>query len=102
MAWSTRSPPHEHAPVGGVAGCGGGIGGLLPGRSTDRLQRLNEFGFAVDEVQIMTCPDGADLAGRLAPTGVLHEIREHRWFLSETVLRVAPQEVTSSVAVGLR
>ena len=164
-------------------------------RIADRLGRLNELGFAVDEVELVTCPDGgvklrvqtqvaepgqhrreffrltglevgeqqarrllndlrsyrawleqrdgrsvtetvaghrwvaevyqpvveaipADLAGRLAPPEVFHEILEHRWFLSEragrdvgttaaarsyfeTVLPQTPKEVTTpSVAVG--
>jgi Domain of unknown function (DUF4032)/Lipopolysaccharide kinase (Kdo/WaaP) family len=165
-------------------------------RIADRLQRLNELGFAVDEVELITCPDGgvklriqtrvaesgqhrreffrltglevgeqqarrllndlrsfrawleqrdgrsvpetvaghrwvsevyqpiidaipADLAGRLAPAEVFHEVLEHRWFLSEragrdvgtteaaesyfeTVLPQTPKEVTTpSVVVGL-
>jgi hypothetical protein len=165
-------------------------------RIADRLQRLNELGFAVDEVELVTCPDGgvklrvqtrvaesgqhrreffrltglevgeqqarrllndlrsfrawleqrdghsvpetvaghrwvaevyqpiidaipADLAGRLAPAEVFHEILEHRWFLSEkagrdvgtteaatsyfeTVLPQTPKEVTTpSVTVAL-
>ncbi len=165
-------------------------------RIADRLQRLNELGFAVDEVELITCPDGgvklriqtrvaesgqhrreffrltglevgeqqarrllndlrsfrawleqrdgrsvpetvaghrwvtdvyqpiidaipADLAGRLAPAEVFHEILEHRWFLSEkagrdvgtteaarsyfeTVLPQTPKEVTTpSVTVSL-
>ena len=165
-------------------------------RIADRLQRLNELGFAVDEVEIITCPDGGvklrvhtrvaesgqhrreffrltglevgeqqarrllndlrsfrawleqrdgrsvpetvaghrwvsevyqpiidsippDLAGRLAPAEVFHEILEHRWFLSEkaerdvgtteaaesyfeTVLPQTPKEVTTpSVTVSL-
>ncbi len=164
-------------------------------RIADRLGRLNELGFAVDEVELVTCPDGgvklrvqtrvaqpgqhrreffrvtglevgeqqarrllndlrsfrawleqrdgrpvaetvaghrwvaevyspvveaipADLAGRLAPPEVFHEILEHRWFLSEkagrdvgttaaarsyfeTVLPQTPKEVTTpSVTVG--
>ena len=164
-------------------------------RIADRLGRLNELGFAVDEVELVTCPDGgvklrvqtrvaepgqhrreffrltglevgeqqarrllndlrsyrawleqrggrsvtetvaghrwvaevyqpvveaipADLAGRLAPPEVFHEILEHRWFLSEkagrdvgttaaarayfeTVLPQTPKEVTTpSVAVA--
>ncbi len=164
-------------------------------RIADRLGRLNELGFAVDEVELVTCPDGgvklrvqtrvaqpgqhrreffrvtglevgeqqarrllndlrsfrawleqrdgrpvaetvaghrwvaevyspvveaipADLAGRLAPPEVFHEILEHRWFLSEkagrdvgttaaarsyfeTVLPQTPKEVTTpSVMVG--
>jgi hypothetical protein len=61
----------------------------------------------------------ADLAGRLAPAEVFHEILEHRWFLSEkagrdvgtteaaasyfeTVLPQTPKEVTTpSVTVSL-
>jgi hypothetical protein len=61
----------------------------------------------------------ADLAGRLAPPEVFHEILEHRWFLSEaagrdvgttaaarsyfeTVLPQTPKEVTTpSATVGL-
>jgi hypothetical protein len=61
----------------------------------------------------------ADLAGRLAPPEVFHEILEHRWFLSEkagrdvgttaaarsyfeTVLPQTPKELTTpSVTVGL-
>jgi hypothetical protein len=165
-------------------------------RIADRLQRLNELGFAVDEVELITCPDGgvklrirdrvaesgqhrreffrltglevgeqqarrllndlrsfgawleqrdgrsvpetvaghrwvsevyqpiidaipADLAGRLAPAEVFHEILEHRWFLSEkagrdvgtteaarsyfeTVLPQTPKEVTTpSVTLSL-
>jgi hypothetical protein len=165
-------------------------------RIADRLQRLNELGFAVDEVELITCPDGgvklriqtrvaesgqhrreffrltglevgeqqarrllndlrsfrawleqrdgravpetvaghrwvtevyqpiidaipAELAGRLAPAEVFHEILEHRWFLSEkagrdvgtteaatsyfeTVLPQTPKEVTTpSVTVSL-
>ena len=165
-------------------------------RIADRLQRLNELGFAVDEIELITCPDGGvklkvqtrvaesgqhrreffrltglevgeqqarrllndlrsfgawleqrdghavpetvaghrwvsevyqpiidaiprDLAGRLAPAEVFHEILEHRWFLSEkaerdvgtteaaesyfeTVLPQTPKEVTTpSVAVSL-
>jgi hypothetical protein len=166
-------------------------------RIADRLQRLNELGFAVDEVELVTCPDGGsklkihtrvaeagqhrreffrltglevgeqqarrllndlrafrawleqrqgrsvpetvaghrwvtevyqpvvdaippDLAGRLAPPEVFHEILEHRWFLSEqagrdvgttkaarsyfeTVLPQTPKEMTtpSVAAAGL-
>jgi hypothetical protein len=165
-------------------------------RIADRLQRLNELGFAVDEVELITCPSGgvklrvqtrvaesgqhrrelfrltglevgeqqarrllndlrsyrawleqrdgravsetvaghrwvgevyqpvvdgvpSDLAGRLAPPEVFHEILEHRWFLSEragrdvgtteaarsyftTVLPHTPKELTTpSVTLGL-
>jgi hypothetical protein len=165
-------------------------------RIADRLQRLNELGFAVEEVELVTCPDGGvklriqtrvaesgqhrreffrltglevgeqqarrllndlrsfrawieqrdgrsvhetvaghrwvtevyqpiidaiptDLAGRLAPAEVFHEILEHRWFLSEkagrdvgtteaaasyfeTVLPQTPKEVTTpSMTVSL-
>ena len=60
-----------------------------------------------------------DLAGRLAPAEVFHEVLEHRWFLSEqakrdvgtpeaaesyfrTVLPKTPREVTTpSVIAGL-
>ena len=164
-------------------------------RIADRLQRLNELGFAVDEVEIITQPEGVklrvhtrvaesgqhrreffrltglevgeqqarrllndlrsfrawleqrdgrtvpetvaghrwvsevyqpiidaiprDLAGRLAPAEVFHEVLEHRWFLSEkagrdvgtteaaqsyfeTVLPQTPKEVTTpSATVGL-
>jgi len=165
-------------------------------RIADRLQRLNELGFAVDEMELVTIPDGgvklriqtrvaesgqhrreffrltglevgeqqarrllndlrsfrawleqrdgrsvpepvaghrwvtevyqpiidaipADLAGRLAPAEVFHEVLEHRWFLSEaagrdvgtkaaarsyfeTVLPQTPKEVTTpSATVGL-
>jgi hypothetical protein len=165
-------------------------------RIAERLERLNELGFAVDEVELMSTDEGgvklriktrvaesgqhrreffrltglevgekqairllndlrsfrafleqrdgrtvpetvaghrwvsevyqpiidaipADLAGRLAPPEVFHEILEHRWFLSEaagrdvgttaaarsyfeTVLPQTPKEVTTpSVTVGL-
>ncbi|UOY00177.1 DUF4032 domain-containing protein [Blastococcus sp. PRF04-17] len=164
-------------------------------RIADRLQRLNELGFAVEEVELVSCPDGGvklkvhtrvaesgqhrreffrltglevgeqqarrllndlrsfrawleqrdgrmvpdtvaghrwvaevyqpvveaiprDLAGRLAPPEIFHEILEHRWFLSEqagrdvgttaaarsyfaTVLPQTPKEMTTpSVAAG--
>jgi hypothetical protein len=143
-------------------------------RIAERLQRLNDLGFAVDEVEIITRPDGgvklrvqtrvaesgqhrreffrltglevgeqqarrllndlrsyrgyleqkhgrtvpetvaghrwvaevyqpvvdaipADLAGRLAPPEVFHEILEHRWFLSEQAGRdVGTTEATRS------
>jgi hypothetical protein len=165
-------------------------------RIAERLQRLNDLGFAVDEVEIVTCADGGvklrvqtrvaesgqhrreffrltglevgeqqarrllndlrsfrayleqkrgglvpetvaghrwvaevyqpvvdaiptELAGRLAPPEVFHEILEHRWFLSEqagrdvgtteaaksyfeTVLPQTPKEVTTpSVTIAL-
>jgi hypothetical protein len=163
-------------------------------RIADRLQRLNELGFAVDEVELITCPDGGvklriqtrvaesgqhrrelfrltglevqerqarrllndmrafranleskmprpvsasfaahrwlaevyqpvvdaipqDLAGRLAPAEVFHEVLEHRWFLSEkaqrdvgtaeaarsyftTVLPKTPAEVTTPSVIA--
>ena len=164
-------------------------------RVAERLQRLNDLGFDVDEVELITCDEGAklrvetrvaepgqhrrelfrltglevherqarrllndirafrahleqktggpvpesfaahhwlaevyqrvvntippDLAGRLAPAEVFHEVLEHRWFLSEraqrdvgtaeaaesyfrNVLPQTPREVTTpSVMVGL-
>jgi hypothetical protein len=164
-------------------------------RMTERLQRLNDLGFDVGEVELITSPEGArlrvhtrvaepgqnrrelfrltglevqerqarrllndihaygvslerksgqpvpetvaahrwvadvyqpvvdaipaDLAGRLAPAEVFHEVLEHRWFLSEqarrdvgtaeaarsyfdTVLPRTPKEITTpSVIVGL-
>jgi hypothetical protein len=164
-------------------------------RMTERLQRLNDLGFDVGEVELITSPEGArlrvhtrvaepgqhrrelfrltglevqerqarrllndirayrayleqktggpvsesiaahrwltesyrcvvdsippDLAGRLAPAEVFHEVLEHRWFLSEqakrdvgtaeatesyfaTVLPRTPKEVTTpSVIAGL-
>jgi hypothetical protein len=164
-------------------------------RMTERLQRLNDLGFDVGEVELITSPEGAklrvrtrvaepgqhrrelfrltglevqerqaqrllndiraytawleqrssgpvpqtvaaqrwlahvyqpvvdaippDLAGRLAPAEVFHEVLEHRWFLSEqaqrdvgtseaarsyfdTVLPRTPREVTTpSVIAGL-
>jgi hypothetical protein len=164
-------------------------------RMTERLQRLNDLGFDVDEVELITSPKGArlrvrtrvaepgqhrrevfrltglevqerqarrllndirafrawleqksggpvpesfvahrwlsevyqpvvdaippDLAGRLAPAEVFHEVLEHRWFLSEqahrdvgtaeaaesyfaTVLPKTPKEVTTpSMMAGL-
>jgi hypothetical protein len=164
-------------------------------RMTERLQRLNDLGFDVDEVELITSPEGAklrvrtrvaepgqhrrelfrltglevqerqarrllndiraytawleqrsrgpvpetvaahrwvasvyqpvvdaippELAGRLAPAQVFHEVLEHRWFLSEkarrdvgtaeaarsyfdTVLPSRPMEVTTpSVIAGL-
>jgi hypothetical protein len=59
-------------------------------RIADRLQRLNELGFAVDEVELVTCPDGGvklRIKTRVAETG-----QHRREFFRLTGLEVGEQQ----------
>ena len=59
-------------------------------RIADRLQRLNELGFAVDEVELVTCPDGGvklRIQTRVAEAG-----QHRREFFRLTGLEVGEQQ----------
>ena len=59
-------------------------------RIADRLQRLNELGFAVDEVELITCPDGGvklRVHTRVAESG-----QHRREFFRLTGLEVGEQQ----------
>jgi hypothetical protein len=59
-------------------------------RIADRLQRLNELGFAVDEVELVTCPDGGvklRVQTRVAEAG-----QHRREFFRLTGLEVGEQQ----------
>jgi Domain of unknown function (DUF4032)/Lipopolysaccharide kinase (Kdo/WaaP) family len=59
-------------------------------RIAERLQRLNELGFAVDEVELVTCPDGGvklRIRTRVAETG-----QHRREFFRLTGLEVGEQQ----------
>ncbi len=59
-------------------------------RIADRLQRLNELGFAVDEVELITCPDGGvklRIQTRVAEAG-----QHRREFFRLTGLEVGEQQ----------